>query len=185
MEHPILALQQLKENWKSYLMLGIGLVALGTLALVFSVTSTFFSVMYLGIYLVIIGGFEAAQSFQINKWGSFALHIFLSILYIVAGFFIALNPEVNALTLTLLLAIFFVVSGIARIVFSFVSHSPYRGWLLLNGLLTLLLGILIWYQWPLSGFWVIGAFVGIDAIFTGWTWIALSIGAHRLTKSHE
>jgi uncharacterized membrane protein HdeD (DUF308 family) len=181
----LIALEQLKQNWKWYLALGAGLVALGTLALMFSATTTFFSVMYLGIFLVIIGGFEAAQSFRINKWSSFALHLLLSVLYVIAGFFIALNPTLNALSLTLLLAIFFVVSGVARIIFSYTSHSPYRGWLLLNGILTLILGILVWYQWPLSGFWVIGAFVGIDAIFTGWTWIALSLAAHNLAKNNS
>lgn len=176
----IRALRQLKENWQWYLILGISLVILGTLALIYSVTSTLFSVMYIGIALAMIGIFEIIKSFKINQWSGFFLHIFLGILYIVGGSFIVLDPAINALTLTLLLAIFFIISGILKIVFSFISNTPHKGLLVFNGILTLILGIIIWKQWPVSGLWVIGTLVGIDAIFTGWTWILLSLRAKSL-----
>ena len=57
---------------------------------------------------------------------------------------------------------------------------PHKGLLLFNGIITLILGILIWAEWPFSGLWVIGTLVGIDAIFTGWTWILLSLKAKNL-----
>lgn len=175
-----LALHQLKKNANWYLMLGIGLVILGTLAVMFSVASTLFSVMYLGALLVMVGIFEGIKSFKINLWGSFFLHVALAILYIACGIYMIVNPMANALALTLLLAIFFVVSGVLRIGFSFVKNLPHRGWLLVNGILTLVLGLLIWQQWPSSGVWALGMLVGIDMIFTGWTWIMLSLRAKSL-----
>jgi len=174
------ALNQLKTNWKWYLVLGIGLIIFGSLAAIFSIISTLVSVIYLGSFIIVLGFFEGAKSFKINKWSSFFLHLFLSILYIVGGFFILLNPTVNALSLTLLLAIFFIVAGILRIIFSFSSNVPHKTWIFLNGILTLILGILIWRQWPYSGLWAIGTLVGIDAIFTGWTWIMLSLEAKNI-----
>lgn len=175
-----LALEQLKENRHWYLGLGIGLVILGILALVFSLISTEIMVIYLGAVLVVFGFFEVLKALKINHWSNFFLHLFLGILYIVAGIFIVTNPLANALSLTLLLAIFFVVSGLVRIVFSFTNNVHNNRWLLLNGIVTLLLGILIWAQWPYSGLWVIGTLIGIDAIFTGWTWIILSLQAKNI-----
>lgn len=172
--------KQLKQNSDWFLMLGIGLVILGTLALIFSFKSTIFSIIYLGALLTIMGFFEGIKALKISQWSSFFLHLFLSILFVITGIFIISNPLVNAITLTLLLAIFFVVSGILRIIFAFAKNVPHKNWLILNGIITLFLGLLIWAQWPVSGLWVIGAFVGIDAIFTGWTWIMLSLTAKKI-----
>lgn len=172
--------KQLKQNANWFLTLGIGLVVLGTLALMFAYTSTIFSVMYFGILLTIMGVFEGIKAFKLSQWGSFFLHLFLGVLYTLCGLFIIANPLVNAITLTLFLALFFVISGISRIIFALAKHVPHKNWLLLNGIITTLLGIFIWAQWPVSGLWVIGAFVGIDAIFTGWTWIMLSLTAKKI-----
>jgi uncharacterized membrane protein HdeD (DUF308 family) len=173
--------KQLKQNADWFLLLGIGLVILGTLALLFSYKSTLFTVMYLGILLTIMGFFEGIKAFKLSQWSSFFLHLFLAVLYIISGVFITSNPLVNAITLTLLLSIFFVVTGILRIIFAFAKHVVHKNWMILNGVITTVLGLLIWAQWPVSGLWVIGMFVGIDAIFTGWTWIMLSLAAKKIS----
>lgn len=174
------ALKQLKKNSSWYLALGIGLVTLGSLATIFSFISTIVSVIYLGIFIIILGLFEGVKALKIHLWSNFFLHLFLSILYIIIGIFIILNPAASALSLTFLLSIFFVVSGIMRIIFGLSKHVPHRIWLVINGIVTLILGLLIWYEWPYSGLWVIGTFIGIDTILTGWTWIMLSIEAKKL-----
>ena len=173
-------IKQLKENANWFLILGISLVVLGTLGIIFSYVSTLFSVVYLGSFLIVLGIFEGIKSFKVHQWSNFFLHLSLSIVYTMGGFFIVFYPIINAISLTLLLALFFIVAGILRIVFSISKHTPHRAWLALNGLLTLLLGILIVYQWPLSGLWVIGMFVGIDILFTGWTWIMLSMAVKKI-----
>lgn len=173
--------KQLKENSTWYLILGICMTILGTLALLFSYTTTIFSVVYLGLLLIAVGCFELFQAFKMSKWSTFFLHIFLGVLFIVGGILMVINPTVNAINLTLFLAFFFMVSGIVKIIFACAKNIPHKFWLILNGVLTLILGILIWQQWPYSGLWVIGMFVGIDAIFTGWTWIMLSLAAKKIT----
>lgn len=174
------AMQQLHKNWHWYLLFGIALAVLGSLAIFFSYTSTIFSIIYIGAFLVVAGVVEAVQSFKLRLWSRFFLHAILGVLYFVAGVFLLMNPAFNAISLTLLLAIFFVISGIFKMVFALSSTIPHKGWIVFNGAITLLLGILIWQQWPISGLWVIGLFVGIDMIFTGWAWIALAMMAKRL-----
>lgn len=175
------ALRQLKENATWYLILGIGLIILGTLAVMFSLISTLMSLLYLGSLLVIVGLFEGVQAFKMSRWTGFFLHLLLSVFYTAGGIFIIMNPAASAVSLTLFLGIFFVISGILRIIFSLVGTAVFhRGWLFFNGVLTLMLGALIWYEWPYSSIWVIGTFIGIDMIITGWTWIMLSLMAKDL-----
>ena len=82
------------------------------------------------------------------------------------------------------LAIFFVVEGIFDLVFYFRQRgAPGAGWMLFDGIVTLILGLLVWRQWPSSSLWVIGTLVGISMIFTGTTRLMLSLSARRLTHS--
>ena len=82
---------------------------------------------------------------------------------------------VTAEILTLLIGAFFLVAGIFQLVTPFVISLPEWGWHALNGLITLVLGILILAQWPVSGLWVIGLFLGIELIFYGGAWIAVAL----------
>lgn len=174
------ALKQLKENWKWYLTLGIILVVLGILAIAFSLITTVISVVYLGFLITAIGIFEGIQAFKLNRWGNFFLHGLLSLFYIIGGLFIAFNPIAGAISLTLLLGAFFLVSGTFRIIFSFVKNIPNRGLIFFNGIIALILGFLILYGWPVTGLWVIGVFVGIDALFIGINMIILALNAKNL-----
>lgn len=179
-ELDVRAVQQLKESSSWFLALGIGLVVLGTLALMYSFAATLFSVIYLGLFLLLFGIFEAVKSWKVQHWGNFFLHLALSFLYIVAGVFIIRDPALSAVTLTLLLAVCFVVGGLLKLFFSFSKQAPHRGWLAFDGALNVLLGILIYTQWPLSGLWIIGMLVGINIAVTGWTWIMLASAVKNL-----
>jgi len=80
----------------------------------------------------------------------------------------------------LLMGAFFLVAGLFELITPFVVSLPDWGWHALNGLITLLLGILVLAQWPVSGLWVIGLFVGISLIFNGAAWIALALDLRSL-----
>lgn len=170
-------LRLLHENWGWYSALGASLVALGAFAIIFSFFTTLVSVVYLGFFITALGLIEVFQAFKSRFWGGFFLHLFLSVLYLIGGLFIALNPTINALTLTLLLGFFFIASGVLQLFFVTTSKVPHRGWLAFNGVISVLLGSLILYEWPVSGLWVIGTLVGVNAMITGWTWIALALAA--------
>ena len=86
------------------------------------------------------------------------------------------RPLISAEAVTLVMAIFFLITGIFQLVASFVVALPGAGWQGLDGIITIILGALVLAQWPASGLWVIGLFIGIDLIFYGWAWIALALG---------
>jgi uncharacterized membrane protein HdeD (DUF308 family) len=111
------------------------------------------------------------------------IDLLTGILYVVVGFMIVANPGAAAITLTLLIALFLIFTGIFRIVVALMTRFPHWGWLALHGLVNLLLGIAIWRQWPLSGLWVIGLFVGIDMVFNGWSLVMLGLTARRLPQA--
>lgn len=171
---------RLKANWGWYLALGIALVVLGTLALTFAYTSTLFSVLYLGATLIIVGILESVQALKMQRFGRFILHAGLGVVYVCAGGYIFYNPAINAISLTLLIAWFFIFSGIFKMIFAFWRSVPHHVTLAINGLITLVLGVLILQQWPASGLWVLGMFLGIDMIFTGWSWIMLAFAAKNI-----
>lgn len=171
-------LLQQESHW--FFLLGIGLIVLGSLAILFSAISGLISVVLLGVFLVAAGIFEGIKSSRVRMLNHFFLHLFLAVIYIIGGAIIISNPLVNEFYLTLLLAFFFIASGVMRILFPLFIHVAHKGWLLFNGAITLLLGLLIAYQWPESGLWVIGTFVGVDALITGWTWIMLSYAVKKI-----
>lgn len=178
-------LHKIAHHWQWYLGLGVLLVTTGFLAIAFATFTTLLSVIFLGSLLLINGILEIFQAWKIKDWSNLFLHLAIGILYSVVGIFMFIEPVVNAITLTLLLSIFFIIGGLFRIIFSLTQTLANWGWLLLSGSLTLILGILIWQQWPSSGLWILGLFVGIDMIFSGWAWIILSLQAWSLRDKLE
>ena len=73
-----------------------------------------------------------------------------------------------------------IVGGIFRVIAALSHRFPGWEWVLLNGGISLMLGLLIYKQWPQSGLWFIGLYIGIEMIFNGWAWIALAIGIRKL-----
>jgi uncharacterized membrane protein HdeD (DUF308 family) len=161
-----------KSGW--ILALGIVEILLGTIAVGVPVFMTVATVEIFGWLLLIGGVLSAVHAFWRKQWRGFFFDLVIGILYAVAGFMMIANPAQAAMTLTLLIAMFLLMSGIFRIVVALTGHLQHWGWVLLNGVITAGLGILIWRQWPLSGLWVIGLFIGIDMIFYGWSLIMLS-----------
>ena len=134
----------------------------------------------LGALLVAGGIAQLIGAFWTRDWSGFFLMLLMGLLYVVVGL-LFLNRPVSALeALTLLLACSLMVSGVFRIVGSLLHRFPHWSYIFFGGALNLVLGLMIWLQWPFSGFWVIGLFVGIDMIFNGWTWIMLALRLKKL-----
>jgi uncharacterized membrane protein HdeD (DUF308 family) len=83
----------------------------------------------------------------------------------------------------LIISIFLMIGGVFRAITALTHRFAGWGWVLLNGVVTGLLGLLIYKQWPGSGLWFIGLYIGIDLIMSGWAWIMLSLGLRKLTSS--
>ncbi|QDU79527.1 acid-resistance membrane protein [Polystyrenella longa] len=172
--------EELGKRWGWFLGLGILLVVLGVIALGASVTMTLATMVFIG-WLMIIGGIlQTVHAFTCKAWSGFFIDLLSGILYTVIGFMIVANPGSTAITLTLLIAMFLIFGGLFRIIVAIAVRYQNWVWLLLNGVVSLILGIAIWQQWPLSGLWVIGVFVGIDMLLNGWSLVMLAFAAKSL-----
>lgn len=176
----LIGLEELRKRWGWFLSLGILLVVLGTIALGSSVMMTLATMVFVGWLMIVGGVLQAVHAFTCKGWGGFFIDLLTGILYAVVGFIIVASPGATAITLTLLICMFLIFGGVFRIVVAVAVRFQNWVWLLLHGVVNLLLGIAIWQQWPLSGLWVIGLFVGIDMLFNGWSLVMLGLAARNL-----
>lgn len=169
-------LHSLRDQWWCFLAMGIALAVLGTICIASPFVATMTSVVAFGVLLLAGGITQVISSFWSGRWSGMLLHLLIGALYLVVGLMVIDSPIENMLLLTKLIAIFLIVTGIFNIIGALTHRFHGWGWVLLNGGITLLLGILINRQWPASSLWVIGLYVGIEMIFNGWGWIMLAVG---------
>jgi uncharacterized membrane protein HdeD (DUF308 family) len=181
--HPLLiGIDEVRRNWGWFLVLGISLIVLGTFAISWSLLATIASVLLFGWLLVVSGVMEVVSSFWARRWTGFFLHLLAGVLDVVVGLLVVTHPAAAAAALTLLLAAFFMVSGIYRIVMAVALRFPNWGWALLGGVVTVLLGAMLWAEWPETAFWFIGLCVGIEMLFRGWSWVMFALTVRSLPK---
>ena len=168
------------HNWGWFLAFGIVLLLLGVIAVVRAVTATVASMVFFGWLLLFSGVIEFAHAFMVGKWAGFFLHILVALLFGITGALMVFKPVISAEAVTFVMSVFFLVAGLYQLFASLWTHLPGWGWQAVNGALSAIMGVLLLMQWPVSGLWVVGLFVGIDLIFYGWAWIALAIGLHKM-----
>jgi uncharacterized membrane protein HdeD (DUF308 family) len=180
---PLPVLGDLVHNWGWLLAQGILLVVLGTIGLGLSFLLTLATVFIFGVFLVIGGGVQIFQTFKCRGWGSILWHALIAVLYVLAGLSVMANPLAASTLLTLLLAGALVGIGVMRLIIAFQVRGVRNwGWTLIGGIAAMVLGFMILAQWPVSGFWVIGLFVAIEMIFSGWSYIIIALGARQIGK---
>jgi uncharacterized membrane protein HdeD (DUF308 family) len=173
----------LRSRWWLVFAFGMVSVFVGLMAIGSPHIASSKSVFIIGVLLLVIGITEVIHAVMVRNLKSFAVHLLSAALYLIFGVFALEGPVHAVAVLTLLLAASFFVGGVLRIVFSLIEQFPAWPWVLLQGMVDLFLGVLIWRGWPESSLWVIGLFVGIDLLFHGWSWIILSLSARTYTVS--
>jgi uncharacterized membrane protein HdeD (DUF308 family) len=174
-------LQAIQSRWVWLVALGIILIVLGVLAISAPMIASLATALTIGVILLLAGIADLVGAFWTRNWTGFLLMLMIGVLHVVVGLLLIRQPGEGILALTLLLASLLMVSGLFRILASLAYRFPNWGWVLLGGVINLLLGFLIWQEWPVSGFWVIGLFVGIEMIYNGWIWVLLGLALKRLT----
>ncbi|HET8733265.1 MAG TPA: HdeD family acid-resistance protein [Anaeromyxobacteraceae bacterium] len=170
---------ELKKAWGWLLAWGILLIVAGVIGLGYEFAVSVVTTVFVGGLLVVYGVMEVVHAFKHRRWSGFFLFLLGGLLSIVAGVVIWTNPLVGMKVLTLLIASYFLVLGVFRAVGAVSSRHPGWGWGLFNGVVSALLGLLVWNGWPDSALWVIGMFVSIDMIFQGWNYVMLAFVARR------
>ena len=175
----------LRSEWLWLLLYGILLVLCGIVAIIFPAVSTVAAMLILSIVLMVAGVATIIHSFWMGKWSGMLGQLFVGIIYLVLGVMIQSTPIKTALAFTFILAAFFIVVGVFRVISSLVIRYPYWGWSLLNGIVTFLLGVIIYRLYersPAASLWILGLLIGIEMLFHGWMWIVLSLGIKDLPK---
>jgi uncharacterized membrane protein HdeD (DUF308 family) len=179
-------LEDAKRNSGLLIFLGaltvvLGIIAIATPYLVGVTVSVFVGFMLLGSGIA-----QIVHAFKSRQWGTGVWGTVIGTLGVGAGVVMIFRPAVGLLSMTLLLAFYFLIDGISEIIAAF-KIKPDRGWgwVMFNGVIAVLLGFMIWRQWPISGAWAIGVLVGIHILFSGWAMIVLGAGARRIAGAVE
>ena len=172
-------LASLRSRWGWLLAMGIAMILLGIVALADTLAVTLVSVLLIGCLLIASGIFHVVHMFRHAEVRSF-WNILGTICDFVAGFYMVVNPALGALTLTLVLSAFLLVSGVTRLIGVFHVDLPHKFWPIVDSILSIILGVLLWVHWPWTGLWFIGFAIAIALIFRGWAWVmvALALRSH-------
>jgi uncharacterized membrane protein HdeD (DUF308 family) len=168
------------KHRKGFLALGIVMLLLGIAAIAFPFFATLAVALLVGWILAISGAVGIVHAFGIKQWKGFLFALLGALLSLGIGMILLFYPLTGVLSLTLLIAAFFLASGVLRVLLALrLRPADHWGWLLTSGALAFLLGALILSQWPQASGWVIGVLVGIDLVFSGWVSIMLAMAARR------
>jgi uncharacterized membrane protein HdeD (DUF308 family) len=131
-------------------------------------------IVLIGWLLIVSGILHVVHLIRHTEVRSF-WHILGAICDFVAGFYLLVHPALGALTLTLVLSAFLLASGVTRLVGAFQANFPHKFWPILDALLSIVLGIMLWIHWPWTGLWFIGFAVAIGLIVRGWAWVMIAL----------
>ncbi|MHB9052880.1 MAG: HdeD family acid-resistance protein [Thermoleophilia bacterium] len=170
-------------KWSWLMTLGVVLLALGIVAIIFPAATSVSMTILIGILLVAAGMGRLVSMFSSTGWGDFLVKLLAAVIYLAAGLMLLVYPLSATVTLTLILGIFFFAQGLANVLVAvFNMGSKSWGWMLFNGIVSIVLGIMIWSNLPSSASWAIGLLVGIWLIFDGWAMIMLGSAKHHMDE---
>ena len=130
--------------------------------------------------IVLAGVVHLILAFQAHRAGSLIWKLLVGLAYLFFGVYLILHPVLGVVSLTLVLASLFLVEGILNIILFFKMRSMQgSSWVLVDGSITLLLGLMIYLQWPFSSAWAIGTLVGVSMIISGITRVMLSLAVRK------
>jgi uncharacterized membrane protein HdeD (DUF308 family) len=133
--------------------------------------------------LVFSGGAHLVFAWHTRSSRGFLWELLLGVLYVFIGAYLLMHPLAGLASLTLALAIYLFMEAVFEFALGFTLRPlPGSGWLLLDGIVTLVLAVMIWRTWPSSTPWVIGTLVGISMLFNGSSRLAISLAARTLTN---
>jgi uncharacterized membrane protein HdeD (DUF308 family) len=178
--------QSIREHWKLFLIEGIVLVVLGVLAILIPQIATLAVAIFLGWLFLISGVAGLITTFMARQAPGFWWSLLSAVLAVAAGLVLLARPVVGAVSLTLLLIVFFIIEGVVSIMYAFEHKKELSGkwaWMLVSGIIDLVLAAMIWAGLPTTAEWALGLLVGINMLFGGSALIAMAMHARGDTTS--
>jgi len=171
----------LREHWKLFLAEGIILVVLGIAAIIVPPIASLAVAIFLGWLFLISGIVGLVTTFMMRNLPGFWWALLSAVLAIAAGVVLIGWPVSGVLSLTLVLIVFFLIEGVASIMYALEHRNSGRwGWMLVSGIIDLILGAIIFAGLPGTAAWAIGLLVGINMVFGGTSMIAMALHARSI-----
>jgi len=177
---------EINKNINGSVVTGILLTILGVIAIAIPTISTIFAETWVAVILISSGFAKLVYATQTRDQGGFVWKLLLSGLYIATGVMLFIYPQTGILTLTLLLGSFLLTEGVFELILAF-RLRPQQNWtwVLGDGIITLVLGAMIWFQWPFNAPWILGTLVGVSVLFTGVSRVMLSLNTRSFLKQSD
>jgi uncharacterized membrane protein HdeD (DUF308 family) len=170
------------EHWVMFLVEGIVLLGLGWLAILLPPLATLGVTILFGWLFLISGAMGLIATFWARQAPGFWWSLVSAVLAIAAGLVLLTSPASGALSLTLILIVFFVIEGVASVMYALEHRQQLSGrwaWMLASGIIDLILAAMVFAGLPGSATWAIGLLVGINMIFGGSALIAMALAARK------
>jgi len=167
--------------------LAIVLILTGAVAIAVPGISSVAFTLILGWLLLFNGIVRLIKSFQSRPIRGFWLNLIIGVLYVIAGLYVVFNPVDATVTLTWLFGFLLIVEGVITLAATFVNqYGSNLSWLVaLDGIITLILGILLLNQWPFSAVWLLGLYIGISILMSGVAVLAIALSTRRAISQAE
>ena len=161
--------------------MGVVFVVLGVLAIIEPAVAGLAVAILVGWLLIFGGAAHVIAAFGGGGAGHVIRQVILAVIYVVGGFYFVTHPLLGLGTLTLFLAVILVMEAVLEVIAYFAVRSEGgSGWRLVNALITLIVGGMVWRHWPSSSVWAIGTLVGVNLMMTGFSRLMLGTAARRL-----
>lgn len=169
-----------QENRGWFTALGVILILVGTAAILFPFIATLSTEIFVGWLLVIGGIVQIVHAFWAKNWSGMLWEALVGALEAAAGAILLFYPLAGLVALTVFLAVMFIVEGAFRAALAFkIKPQAGWGWVLAGGIISGIVGVMIWAQLPSSSLWAVGLLVGINIAMAGWTLVMLAMSAGK------
>jgi uncharacterized membrane protein HdeD (DUF308 family) len=173
-----------RKNAGTITVLGVVTVIAGFLALVMPWAGGVGVAFVVGLSMAVAGFARLFGAFHAGSFGRGALAFIGGALCVLAGLIMAARPGLGLAVLTLMLGAYLLVDGIFGAVLAFhVRPEKGWGWMLVNAVIGVILGFLLLEEWPLTGLWAIGTFVGVSLLFAGFSLISIASAARKMATT--
>ncbi|NHN83091.1 HdeD family acid-resistance protein [Acetobacter musti] len=168
------------KQWMVFVALGLASVILGAVAWVDAVSVTLASAMVLGVLVMIAGVVQIFHAFAVRETGGLLLSLLLGIAYLICGGLLIEEPATGSVIITIFIAMCMVVAGMVRVIVAFQNRAISGWWMvLLGGLVSVVVGTMLYATLPWSGLWLVGTLIAIELIVAGVGWIQFGLALRR------
>ncbi|TFU05899.1 HdeD family acid-resistance protein [Polymorphobacter arshaanensis] len=177
-------LHRAKKNAGWLMALGVLEVLVGLAAIFSPLIAGVAVVITVGVVMLIVGITRIISAFMAGSFGSGVLAFLWGLLVTVAGYYFVTHPALGLKSLTLFVAVALAIDGVMRVIMSFqMKPANGWGWMLFGGIVSVILAVMVFNQFPVSAVWLVGTLVGISVLFNGFTTLTVAMAARRLASA--